>query len=101
MESITAIVHNGRIELAQPVEWPDGTRVEVRPINNPLVRTDWLSLPPIGVGELSKPVSDELQARQVTFEEFEAGLDELASASDTIPVLPAEAYTRESIYGDD
>jgi hypothetical protein len=101
MESITAVIHNGRIELAQPVEWPDGTRVEVRPIKNPPERTGWLSLPPIGVGEFREPVSDESETSQVTFEEFEAGLDELASASDTIPVLPAEAYTRESIYGDD
>ncbi len=101
MESITAVIHNGRIELAQPVEWPDGTRVEVRPINNPSEPTDWLSLPPIGMSEFRDPVSDELETDQVTFEEFEAGLDELASASDTIPVLPAEAYTRESIYGDD
>lgn len=85
MESITAIIHNGQIDLAQPVDWPDGTRVEVRPI---------------GVGEFCEPVSHESEKIQVTFEEFEAGLDELASASDTIPVLPAEAYTRESIYGD-
>ena len=34
MESITAVFHNGRIELAQPVDWPDGTRVEVTPITN-------------------------------------------------------------------
>ena len=67
MESITAVIHNGRIELAQPVEWPDGTRVEVRPINNPLERTDWLSLPPIGVGEFREPVSDKLEANQVSF----------------------------------
>jgi hypothetical protein len=36
----------------------------------------------------------------LSLEEFEAGLDELAAASDSIPVLPAEAYTRDSIYGD-
>ena len=34
-------------------------------------------------------------------DEFEAGLDELASASDSIPVLPPHAYTRESIYGNE
>ena len=64
MKSITAVIHNGRIELAQPVEWPDGTRVEVRPINNPSEPTDWLSLPPIGMSEFRDPVSDELETDQ-------------------------------------
>jgi hypothetical protein len=78
MQSITAVFHHGRIEIAQPVDWPDGTQVQVTPIDHPAPRTDGVSL-----------------------EEFEAGLDELASASDSIPVLPPDAYTRESIYGDD
>ena len=37
-------------------------------------------------------------ATDLSLEDFEAGLDELAAASDNLPVLPAEAYTRESIY---
>jgi chaperonin cofactor prefoldin len=39
-------------------------------------------------------------ATDLSLEEFEAGLDELAAASDNLPVLPAEAYSRDSIYGD-
>ena len=42
-----------------------------------------------------------LNEQQVTLEEFEAALEELASASDSIPVLPPEAYTREGIYADE
>ncbi len=29
MTTITAIVHNGRLELVQPIDLPDGTEVEV------------------------------------------------------------------------
>jgi hypothetical protein len=32
MQSVTATFHNGRLELTQPVDWPDGTQVEVTPI---------------------------------------------------------------------
>jgi hypothetical protein len=32
MESVAAVFHDGRIELVQPVDWPDGTQVEVRPL---------------------------------------------------------------------
>jgi hypothetical protein len=32
MGSVTAVFHNGRVEFAQPVDWPDGTQVEVTPI---------------------------------------------------------------------
>jgi hypothetical protein len=35
---------------------------------------------------------------RVALEELDAALDEMAEDSDKIPVLPAEAYTRESIY---
>jgi predicted transcriptional regulator len=37
---------------------------------------------------------------QVALEEFEAGLDALAEGSEQLPVLPPEAYRRESIYGE-
>ena len=36
-----------------------------------------------------------------SLEEFEAGLDALAEGSEQLPVLPPEAYSRESIYGDE
>lgn len=32
MQSVTATFHNGRLKLTQPVDWPDGTQVEVTPI---------------------------------------------------------------------
>jgi hypothetical protein len=32
MQNATAVFRNGRIELAEPVDWPDGTPVEVHPI---------------------------------------------------------------------
>ena len=38
--------------------------------------------------------------REVSPEEFEAGLDALAEGCDELPVLPPDAYRRESIYGD-
>lgn len=37
----------------------------------------------------------------LSLEEFEAGMDALAEGSEQLPVLPPEAYSRESIYGDD
>ena len=36
-----------------------------------------------------------------SLEEFEAGMDVLAEGSAQLPVLPPEAYSRESIYGDE
>jgi len=38
---------------------------------------------------------------EVSLDEFDAGLDSLAEGSERLPVLPPEAYRRESIYGDD
>ncbi len=38
---------------------------------------------------------------QVPLDEFDAALDDLAEGSEHLPVLPPEAYRRESIYGDD
>ena len=37
---------------------------------------------------------------KLSLEEFEASLDELPRYSDKIPVLPAEAFSRESLYQD-
>ena len=39
-------------------------------------------------------------AHKVSFEEFEASLDGLTRYSDKIPVLPAEAFSRENLYQD-
>jgi hypothetical protein len=39
-------------------------------------------------------------AHKLSLEEFEASLDELTRYSDQIPVLPSEAFSRESLYQD-
>jgi hypothetical protein len=38
---------------------------------------------------------------EVSLEDFEAGLDALAEGCEELPVLPPDAYRRESIYGDE
>jgi hypothetical protein len=35
MQSVTATYRNGRIELTKSVDWPDGTPVEVMPLELP------------------------------------------------------------------
>jgi hypothetical protein len=30
METVNGTYHSGRVELGQPVDWPDGTRVDVQ-----------------------------------------------------------------------
>ena len=32
MQSVTATFRNGRVELTESVDWPDGTQVEVMPL---------------------------------------------------------------------
>ncbi len=31
MQTVTAVIRNGRLELDHPIAWPDGTKVEIRP----------------------------------------------------------------------
>jgi hypothetical protein len=52
------------------------------------------------VQSMIERIAAQRSATDLSLEDFEAGLDELAAASDNLPVLPAEAYTRESINGD-
>ncbi|MDA1049149.1 MAG: hypothetical protein O3C40_01540 [Planctomycetota bacterium] len=35
MQSVTAMFRNGRVELTELVDWPDGTQVEVTPLDTP------------------------------------------------------------------
>lgn len=51
MESVTATFRNGRLELAEPVDWADGIQVRVTPFDSARERVSWLSLPPLDVGE--------------------------------------------------
>jgi hypothetical protein len=35
MQTVTATIRNGLVELEEPVDWPEGTRVEVHPVATP------------------------------------------------------------------
>jgi hypothetical protein len=35
MQRVTATVRDGRVELTEPVDWPDGTSVAVMRLNDP------------------------------------------------------------------
>lgn len=39
MQNVTATIRNGRVELTAPVDWPNGTQVEVRPLRPANVET--------------------------------------------------------------
>ncbi len=56
---VPAVFRNGRIELAVPVNWPEGTPLEVTPLANPRPRTDLLSLLPLDVGEFRELTADD------------------------------------------
>ena len=49
---------------------------------------------------LAVDVSILPSANTIDLEEWEADLDELAAGSEDQPILPAEAFSRESIYAD-
>jgi hypothetical protein len=59
MESVTAVFRNGRVELAEPVNWAEGTQVQVTPLDIAKQRVSWLSLPPLDVGEFREPTTDD------------------------------------------
>lgn len=35
MHSVIAIIRNGRVELPAPLDWPEGTEVEITPLKVP------------------------------------------------------------------
>jgi hypothetical protein len=59
MESVTATYQNGHLELAEPVDWPDGTQVHVTPVGGSRQRVNWLSLPPLDVGQFREVSADD------------------------------------------
>lgn len=60
MKTATATFRNGRLELTSPVDWPDGVKVEVRPLTESATqRQSWLSLPPLDIGEFREPTPDD------------------------------------------
>jgi len=66
METATAVFRDGRIELAEPVAWPNGTRVRVTRLGDVTQRVDWLSLPPLQVGDFRElSAEDDLLAEML------------------------------------
>ncbi|HUG68891.1 MAG TPA: hypothetical protein VMM76_14175 [Pirellulaceae bacterium] len=59
MNIATAIYRNGRLELTSPVDWPEGTPVEVKPAQSPRQQPSWLSLPPLDVGRFRELTRDD------------------------------------------
>jgi len=59
MEGVTAVFRNGQIELVGPVNWPDGTRVEVTPIDKPQPRMALHLLPPLDTGEFRELTAED------------------------------------------
>lgn len=59
MGSVTAIFRNGQVELVERVDWPDGTRVAVTPIDSLQPQTGWPWLPPLDVGEFRELGADD------------------------------------------
>ena len=72
MESVTAVFHDGRIELAEPVDWPDGTRVEVTPIDSVLANRQRIAF----------PLHHSSQPGTLTVEEVRAAEDAAARQED-------------------
>lgn len=60
MKTVHAIYRNGKLELTEPVDWPEETRVEVSPV---LMKRgegpSWIDLPPLDVGEFRELTSDD------------------------------------------
>jgi hypothetical protein len=59
MNVATAIYRNGRVELISPVDWPEGTSVEVKPVHSSRQQPSWLSMAPLDVGRFQEVTSDD------------------------------------------
>ncbi len=64
MQNVTATFRNGRVELAGPVDWPEGIRVEVRPLVapdhvRPRAKPPMMEWPAAFFDELRKEWGDE------------------------------------------
>ena len=91
--TIQAVFEHGVFRPLAPLSLPEGQQVQV------VIAVE-------GSGEAAIPCPPMETARDTTKaakdlseEEFEACLDSLAEGLD-LPILPAAAYSRESIYGD-
>ena len=59
MTMIKAVVRNGRIEVDDPLNLPDGTQLTIPIPDQPPERADWFSLPPLDVGRFRELTSDD------------------------------------------
>ncbi len=59
MNIVNAVYRNGHFELTEPVDWPEGTPVEVKPVSQEPQQASWLSLPPLDVGHFQEPTRDD------------------------------------------
>jgi predicted DNA-binding antitoxin AbrB/MazE fold protein len=82
--TIQAVFENGVFRPLAPLSLPEGQQVEV------VIATE--------DKETVKARDSTGAAEDLSEEEFEACLDGLAEGLD-LPVLPADAYSREGIYG--
>ena len=63
MRSVKAVFRKGRLELTEPVDWPEGAQVNVTLLCETRQRVDWLSLPPLDVGQFRElSAEDDLLA---------------------------------------
>lgn len=92
--TIQAVFENGILRPLAPLSLPEGQQVQVVIAEGESVKTDIHSAP-------METTSDSTKTGEYLSEEvFEACLDSLAEGLDELPVLPAEAISREGIYGD-
>ncbi len=59
MNVVTAVYQDGHLKLTSAVDWPNGTPVEVRPIELATERGSWFALSPLDVGTFCELTSDD------------------------------------------
>jgi predicted DNA-binding antitoxin AbrB/MazE fold protein len=91
--TIDAVFENGVFRPITPLSLPEGKQVQVVIAAEESAKTGIRSA-------TTKTASDSTgTAEDLSAEEYEACLDALSVGLD-LPVLPPEAYSRESIFGD-
>ena len=90
--TIQAVFEKGVFRPLAPLSLPEGQQVVIAV--EEITKAEILADPIETASDLSKPTDN------LSEEEFEAYLDSLAQGLDELPVLPAEAISREGIYGD-
>ena len=91
--TVQAVFENGVLRPLAPLSLPEGKQVQVVIAMEEVAETGILSPRMETEGNSTKAAED------LSEEDFEACLDSLAEGLE-LPVLPATAYSRESIYGD-